>query len=99
MKMVYAALLLHSLGKKIDEESVRNVMQAAGAEIDEAQLKALVANLSNINIDEVIKNAMLMQATTSTPSEKAGEAKEEKKEEKMEEKAEEAAAGLSALFG
>jgi large subunit ribosomal protein L12 len=98
MKMIYAALLLHSLGKEIDERGIKNVMEAAGAVVDQAQLKALVANLKSINIEEAIKKASLVQAAPAT-SEKPAEKAEEKGEEKVEEKAEEAAAGLSALFG
>ncbi len=98
MKMIYAALLLHSLGKEINEHGIKNVMEAAGAEIDHAQLKALVANLKGVNIEEAIKNASLVQAAPAASEKVAGEKAEEKAEE-AEEKAEEAAAGLSALFG
>lgn len=98
MEMIYAALLLHSLGKEVDEEHIKKIMEAAGAHAEHAQIKALVANLKKVNINEAIKGASLMQATA--PSEKPKEEKAEaKKEEKPEEKAEEAAAGLSALFG
>jgi large subunit ribosomal protein L12 len=99
MKMIYAALLLHSLGKEINEHGIKNVMEAAGAEVDHAQLKALVANLKGVNIEEAIKNASLVQAAPAASEKLAGEKAEENKEEKAEEKAEEAAAGLSALFG
>ena len=99
MKMIYAALLLHSAGKEINESSVKKVLEAAGSEADEPQIKALVSNLKNINIDEALKNASLMQAAPAASGKPAEEKKEEKKEEKAEEKAEEAAAGLSALFG
>ncbi len=97
MEMIYAALLLHSLGKDVDEEHIKKIMEAAGAHAEHAQIKALVANLKKVNINEAIKGASFAQAA---PSEKPKEEKAEaKKEEKTEEKAEEAAAGLSALFG
>jgi len=54
-----------------------------------------VANLKDVNIDEAIKGASVVQ-TAPAPEEPK---KEEKPEEKKEEKAEEAAAGLGALFG
>ena len=100
MEIVYAALLLHSLGKKIDEAGVKKVMEAAGAKADSSQVKALVANLKDVNIDEAIKGASVVQSPAA-PAEEAKEEKkeEEKAEEKEEEKAEEAAAGLGALFG
>ena len=99
MEILYAALLLHSLGKKVDEAGVKKVMEAAGAKADAAQIKALVANLKDVNIDEAIKGASVVQAAAPAESEAKEEKAEEKKEEKQEEKAEEAAAGLGALFG
>ena len=100
MKLVYAALLLHSLGKEVDEAGVKKVMAAAGASVEAAEIKALVANLKEVNIEEAIKGASIMQAAAPAAAESKGEEKkEEKAEEKKEEKAEEAAAGLGALFG
>ena len=99
MEMIYAALLLHSLGKKVDEEGVKKVLEAAGAKPDVAQIKALVSSLKDVNIDEAIKQAPVTQAAPAAPAEEKKEEKEEKKEEKAEKKAEEAAAGLGALFG
>ena len=109
MEYVYASLLLHSAGKEINEENVRKVLEAAGIEVDEVRLKALVAALKNINIDEAIKTAAVpvaaapAAAPAEAPAEKKEEAAEEKKEEEEEEKKgmseEEIAAGLEALFG
>ncbi len=104
MEYVYAALLLHKAGKQIDEESVKKVLSAAGINPDEARVKALVAALSEVNIDEVLKNAtaapVAAPAAPAAPAEeKKPEAKEEKKEEKKEEEKEVTLAGLSALFG
>ena len=104
MEYVYAALLLHKAGKQIDEENVKKVLSAAGINPDEARVKALVAALSEVDIDEVLKNAtaapVAAPAAPAAPAEeKKPEAKEEKKEEKKEEEKEEALAGLSALFG
>lgn len=99
MEIVYAVLLLHSLGEKIDEAGVKKVMEAAGAKVDSAQVKALVANLKDVNIDEAIKGASVVQTAPAPEELKKEEKPEERKEEKKEEKAEEAAAGLGALFG
>ena len=103
MKYVYAALLLHSDGKKIDEESLRKVISATGGELNEARVKALVASLSEVNIDEALKAGQTMLAAPTAVKEAAPapEAKKAKKEEKEEEvkKEEEAVAGLGALFG
>jgi large subunit ribosomal protein L12 len=70
---------------------MKKVLQSVGITVDEAKVKALVASLEGINIDEVIQ-----QAAVAVAALKAEEKKEEKKE--GEKKAEEAAAGLSQLF-
>jgi large subunit ribosomal protein L12 len=100
MEMVYAALLLHSAGKKVDEEGVKKVLEAAGGKPEAARIKALVSSLDGVDIDEAIKQTAI--AATAAPAAAPAEAKEEKKEEKKEDegkKQEEAAAGLSSLFG
>ncbi len=101
MQYVYAAMLLHAAKKEITEESLKKVLEAAGAKADDAQIKALVASLKDVNIDEAIEKAS--QFTAAAPAAAPAEApKEEKKEEKKEEEKvteEEAAAGLGGLFG
>ncbi len=106
MEYIYTALLLHKAGKEINEENMKKVLEAAGVKPEDARIKALLAALENVNIDEAIKEASVMQVAAAAPAtsgavpateEKKEEAKEEeKKEEKTEE---EAAAGLGALFG
>ena len=101
MEYIYSAMLLHSAGQKITEEHVKKVLTAAGVKADDARIKALVASLEGVNIDEAIKNAAVPVATApAAKAEKTEEKKEEKKKEKKEEVSqEEAAAGLGALFG
>ena len=100
MEYVYAAMLIHKAGGKVDEATVKKVLDAAGVKSDDARVKALVASLEGVNIDEAIKNATVAPVAAAPAA--SGEApKEEKKEKPKEEKksAEEAAAGLGALFG
>ena len=103
MEYIYTAMLLHKAGKQITEESVKAVLLAAGVEVDEARVKALVAGLEGVNIEEAIEKAAAaapVAAVASTAA--AAPAAEEKKEQKKEDnkKAEEsAAAGLGSLFG
>ena len=98
MELIYSALLLHATKHPINEENVAKVLSAAGAAADAAKVKALVASLDGVNIDEAIAKAAMPMAVAAAPA--AGEAKkEEKKEEDTAKKAEEAAAGLGALFG
>jgi large subunit ribosomal protein L12 len=105
MELVYAALLLHSAKKPVDEAGVKKIVEAAGIKADAAQVKALVGSLKDVNIDEAIKGAAVAAApaapaSTGGAEEKpAEEEKEEESEEEQEKKAEEAAGGLSSLFG
>jgi len=101
MEYVYAALLLHKLKQEINETNVKKVVKAAGIEPDETRVKALVAALSEVNIEEALKSAPVAVAAAPAPAAAPAEAKGEKKKEKAEEKKgeEEALAGLSSLFG
>lgn len=101
MEYVYAALLLHKLNKDITEDNVKNVIKATGASPDEVKVKALVAALSEVNIEESLKaTPMAMAVPAAAADAGAAQAKDEKKEEKKDEKKEEEALeGLSSLFG
>lgn len=106
MEYVYAALLLHRLKQNITEDSVKNVVKAAGVTPDDVRVKALVAALGEVNIEEALKAAPVAAAAAAAPAAGGGAAaaaggeapakEEEKKEEKKEE---EALEGLSSLFG
>ena len=99
MEYVYAALLLHKLDKEVNEANLTSVVKASGADVNEAQVKSLVAALADVNIDEAVKAAPVAVAAAAAPAaEAAAPAAEEKKKE--EPKNEEAAMeGLSSLFG
>ncbi len=106
MEYIYAAMLLHKAGKKIDEASIKKTLEAAGVKVEEARAKALVASLEGVNIDEAIKKAAVpvFAAPAAAPAggaaRGADKAVEEKKAAEEEKKSEEkAAAGLGALFG
>jgi large subunit ribosomal protein L12 len=107
MENIYAAMLLHKAGKEINEEAVTNVLTAAGITVDPVQVKALVASLSEVNIDEAIKSAStMMTAPAAAPAAAAPAAETKPKEEDKKKKAEEdkakedaALEGLGALFG
>lgn len=96
MEYVYAALLLHKLGKEVTEDSIKSVVSAAGSSADESKIKSLIASLKGIDIDKELESASF----TAAPAPSAGHAPAaQKKEEPKEEKHESAAEGLSALFG
>jgi large subunit ribosomal protein L12 len=97
MEYIYAALLLHKLGKEVNEHNLKSVIEASGTHADESKMKSLVVSLKGVDIDHELKNASLAAAAPAHSG--AGHAKEEKKEEKKEEPKVAAAEGLSALFG
>jgi large subunit ribosomal protein L12 len=95
MEYIYAALLLHKLGKSVDEAGITSVMKAAGASVDEAKVKTLLASLAGVDINKELENATLMAAAPSSGAGASAPAEEKKEEVKTEAAAE----GLSALFG
>jgi large subunit ribosomal protein L12 len=102
MEYVYAAMLLHKAGKEINEKNVSEVLTAAGVTADTARVKALVASIAEVDIEEAIKSAPAMMAAApavaaAAPAEE--ESKEEEEEEDQTKKEEEAMEGLGSLFG
>ncbi|MFA6268500.1 MAG: 50S ribosomal protein L12 [archaeon] len=95
MQYIYAAMLLHSNKQELTEGNVESVLKSAKVEFDATKVKAMVASLKNINIDDAIAKAAV--AAVAAPAAGAAPVVEEKKEEKKTE--EEAAAGLGSLFG
>ena len=97
MEYMYAAMLLHSAKKAINEDAVTAILNAAGVQADGVRVKALCAALAEVNIDEALKAPIFAAAPTAAPEAKkeevkpAAKPKEEKKEEDLQ--------GLGALFG
>jgi large subunit ribosomal protein L12 len=104
MEYVYAALLLHKAGKPVDENGVTSVLKSAGVAVNEARVKALVAALEGVNIDEAISKAAFAAAPAAAAAAPAAAAPaavvDEKAEEKKKEEEEATGMeGLGALFG
>lgn len=103
MEYVYAAMLLHKAGQKVEEGSLNKVLEAAGVKADPARSKAIVAALEGVDIDQAIKDAASAQVAVAAPAAAGGESKKAedtaKKAEDEKKNEEQAAAGLSALFG
>ncbi|HEY8139980.1 MAG TPA: 50S ribosomal protein P1 [Nitrososphaera sp.] len=99
MEYVYAALLLHKLKQGITEDGVKNVVKAAGVTPDDVRVKALVAALSEVNIEEALKAAPVAVAAAPAAGGAAPAAQAKAEEKKDEKKEEEALEGLSSLFG
>jgi len=96
MEYIYAALLLHKLGKEVTENAISSVVTAAGVDVDTSKVKSLVASLKGVDIDSELANASLATSSAKAPE---APAEEKKEEAPKEEKHEAAAEGLSALFG
>jgi large subunit ribosomal protein L12 len=101
MEYMYAAMLLHSAGKEISEDAVKNTLTAAGIDADISRIKALVAALAEVDIDEALKAPVFAAgaAPTATPAAVEEEAAEEEEAVEEEQEEEEDLQGLGALFG
>ncbi len=100
MEYVYAALVLHELKQKVTQAKVKAILEAAGATVDESRIKALVAALKEVDIEEALKTTVMSAAPVAAPA--AGAAKAAapaEAEEEEEEPEEDTDLGLSALFG
>ena len=94
MEYIYAALLLHKLGKEVSEHNLKSVVAATGSNADEGKIKSLIVSLKGVDIDKELESASLASAAPAHAP-----AHEKKEEKPKEEKKEAAAEGLSALFG
>lgn len=100
MEYVYASLLLHEAKQEITENNISKILETAGIKPDSTKVKALVASLKDVNIEEAIQKAATQVAPVQTASAETEKKKEEAKDEAEQEKAEEIAAeGLGSLFG
>jgi large subunit ribosomal protein L12 len=107
MEYIYASLLLHNAGKAITEETITAVLKAAGIEVNEARVKALVAALEGVNIEEAISKAAFaapaaVSPTVAAPAAAANVVAAEvpiEEEEEEDHAEEDGMAGLGALFG
>lgn len=98
MEYLYAAMLLHSAGQKIEETNLSNVLKAASVKVDTAKVKSIVSALDGVDIDKAMAT-QVGPVVSSAPDTSTSTAKEEKAEVHEEEKKEEEIGGLGALFG
>ena len=100
MEYVYAAMLLHSAGKEIDDDAVSAVLKAAGVDVDAARVKALVASLSGGDIAEAMATAVAAPAAAAPAAAAASDdAAPAAAEEEEEEDDGGGFEGLGSLFG
>ncbi len=100
MEYIYAAMLIHKAGQKVDEATLTKVLEAAGLKPDSAKVKVVIASLDGVDIDEAVKNAAVAAApVAAAPAEGKKEEKKEVKKEDTKKTEAASAAGLSSLFG
>ncbi|RLM57387.1 50S ribosomal protein P1 [Halobellus sp. Atlit-31R] len=111
MEYVYAALILNESDEEINEDNVTAVLEAAGVDVEESRVKALVAALEDVDIEEAVETAAAAPApaaggaagepAAADDDEEAEEAEEEAEEEEAEEEEDDEASGegLGNLFG
>jgi len=97
MESIYAALLLHKAGGKINETNVEKVLTAAGAKVDKDQIVKLIAGLKETDIEDMIKSAGSV-AVVAAPAEGVSKKKEKKKKKEEPEEEEEEPTGIGSLF-
>ncbi|ELZ83093.1 MULTISPECIES: 50S ribosomal protein P1 [Haloferax] len=112
MEYVYAALILNETDEEINEENITAVLDAAGVDVEESRVKALVAALEDVDIEEAIETAAAAPApaaggaggeveTADDDDDEADAAEEEAADEDEGDDEDEEAdgEGLGALFG
>ncbi|GGL56719.1 50S ribosomal protein P1 [Halocalculus aciditolerans] len=112
MEYVYAALILNESDEEINEDNVTAVLEAAGVDVEESRVKALVAALEDVDIEEAIETAAAVPAggasggAAAGGSDEGGEEEEESEdeaeaeaEEEEDEDEEASGEGLGDLFG
>jgi large subunit ribosomal protein L12 len=91
MEYVYAALILNESGEEINEDNITGVLEAAGVDVEESRVKALVAALEDVDIEEAVEQAAAAPAAGAAASGGSSEESEASDEDESEDDAEEAA--------
>lgn len=110
MQYIYAAMTLHEAGRDISESNLTSMLDVVGAEVNESRVKALVAALEDVDIEEALETAVTAPVVSPTSSDPSVE--DEPEEESVAEDSEDeptppasdglddsSSDGLGALFG
>ena len=62
MEYVYAALILHETDEEINEQNLTDVLEAGGVDVEQSRVKALVAALEDVDVEEAIETAAAVPA-------------------------------------
>ena len=108
MEYVYAALILNETDEEINEDNITGVLEAAGVDVEESRVKALVAALEDVDIEEAIETAAAAPAAGAAAGAAAADDADDDDDDEEEEAAEEeeddedddaGGEGLGELFG
>ncbi len=113
MEYVYAALILHETGEEINEDNLTGVLEAAGVDVEESRVKALVAALEDVDVEEAIETAAAVPAggaggaaaaddagaDEADEADEADDAEAEAEDEDDDEDDDDGGEGLGELFG
>jgi large subunit ribosomal protein L12 len=72
MEYVYAALILNESDEEINEDNITSVLEAAGVDVEQSRVKALVAALEDVDIEEAIETAAAAPAAAGGAAGGAG---------------------------
>jgi large subunit ribosomal protein L12 len=102
MELVYAALTLSEAGKEINEDNLQDIVDAAGLDVEDSEIAALVAALEDVDIEEAMETAVAGGAAPAPSGDDSADETEEEEESEEEEDdegdEEEAAEGLGNMF-
>ncbi|CCQ32583.1 50S ribosomal protein L12 [Halorhabdus tiamatea SARL4B] len=85
MEYVYAALILNETGEELNEDNLTDVLEAAGVDVEESRVKALVAALEDVDIDEAVEEAAAVPAATGGAAGGEAEAADDEDDEEADE--------------
>ncbi len=85
MEYVYAALILNESGEEINEDNLTDVLDAAGVDVEESRVKALIAALEDVDIDEAVEEAAAVPATGGATTTEAAEPADDGDDEEADE--------------
>ena len=80
MEYVYAALILHETDEELNEDNLTAVLESAGADVEESRVKALVAALEDVDIEEAVAEAAAVPAGGSAGGSAGGASEAETQE-------------------
>lgn len=64
MEYIYATLTLNELGEELNQENITAVLEAAGSDVIESRVKAIVAALEDVDLDDIGTEAGIPPAPT-----------------------------------